>query len=198
MRTPVIRATVRVEINVETHSLLTTSIHLIPTRDSPPLDTNPVYRLAMLRHACLVLGASALHVSARDELLAVVVPAHRGDLELAVHSMTNWPCTRSLLTEQNVDLVLYYAGSSEEDDDEAVSAAADTIAKTAGRCFANTRTVFAELEQKVRPIRTSTRKLPLKAVRCPATTSRCFIFLSSRKQSRLKHSRFFYRRRRVQ
>lgn len=121
----------------------------------------------MLRHACLVLGASALHVSAHDELLAVVVPAHRGDLDLAVHSITNWPLQArcSPLTEQNVDLVLYYAGSSEEDD-EAVSAAADTIAKTAGRCFANTRTVFAELEKKVRPIRTSTRKLPLKAVRC--------------------------------
>ena len=133
----------------------------------------------MFRHACLVLGASALHVSAHNELLAVVVPAHRGDLELAVHSMTNWPCNpyqQHKHPTQAMDLVLYYAGSSEEDDDEAVSAAADTIAKTAGRCFANTRTVFAELEQKVRPIRTSTRKLPLKAVRCPATTSRCFIF----------------------
>lgn len=109
----------------------------------------------MLRRTCLVLGASvlvpALHVSAGDELLAVVVPAHRGDLDLAVHSITNWPqpTVCSPLTKANTDLVLYYAGG--EEDAEAVAAAADTIAKTAGRCFAQTRMVFAELEKKVRP-----------------------------------------------
>eukprot|EP00752_Nemacystus_decipiens_P001258 g1256.t1 len=85
---------------------------------------------------------------AGDELLAVVVPAHRGDLDLAVHSVANWPvpASCSALTERNVDLVLYYAGG--EEDKDAVAAAADSIAKTGGRCFANTRTVFAELETK--------------------------------------------------
>eukprot|EP00903_Cladosiphon_okamuranus_P007272 g7050.t1 len=106
----------------------------------------------MLRLSCLVLGASilvpALRVATGDELLAVVVPAHRGDLDLAVHSITNWPqpTVCSPLTKTNADLVLYYAGGQE--DAEAVAAAADTIAKTAGRCFGVTRTVFAELEKE--------------------------------------------------
>eukprot|EP00903_Cladosiphon_okamuranus_P008109 g7816.t1 len=106
----------------------------------------------MLRHACLVLGASilvpALRASAGDELLAVVVPTYSGDLDLAVQSITNWPQPTicSTLTKANTDLVLYYAGGQE--DAEAVAAVVDTIAKTAGRCFAQTRTVFAELEKK--------------------------------------------------
>jgi len=105
---------------------------------------------AMLRNACLVFGATALHLAASDELLAVVVFADKGDLELATQSIKRWPMPEacSSLTEQNVDLVLYYAGG--EEDKEAVSAAADTIAKSGRRCFANTRTMFAELEKKVR------------------------------------------------
>lgn len=109
---------------------------------------------AMLRYASLLLGASVLaapvvHVSAVDERLAVVVPFHRGDLDLAVQSITNWPepASCSPLTEQNMDLVLYYGGGQEDYD--AVSAAADTIQTSAGRCFASTRTIFADLEKKV-------------------------------------------------
>ncbi|CBJ49205.1 expressed unknown protein [Ectocarpus siliculosus] len=50
------------------------------------------------------------------------------------------------MSSKNVDLVLYYAEG--EEDSEAVGAAAEVIAATAGRCFADVRTVYAHLEQE--------------------------------------------------
>lgn len=85
--------------------------------------------------------------------LAVVVPAYNGDLDRAVASLGRWPTDCSPLTVQNVDLVLYYAEG--EEDSEAVGAAAEVIAATAGRCFADVRTVYAHLEQEVRDYCTS-------------------------------------------
>lgn len=80
--------------------------------------------------------------------LAVVVPTYRGDLERAVASLGRWPSRDcSPLTQQSVDLVLYY-GEGEEDR-EAVDAAAETVSETAGRCFAATRTVYAHVAEEV-------------------------------------------------
>ncbi|CAM9350086.1 unnamed protein product [Scytosiphon promiscuus] len=78
--------------------------------------------------------------------LAVVVPAYRGDLDRAVASLERWPSNCSPLTLQNVDLVLYYAEG--EEDSAAVDAATGAIADSAGRCFANLRTVYAHLEKE--------------------------------------------------
>ncbi len=80
--------------------------------------------------------------------LAVVVPTYRGDLDRAVASLERWPTACSPLTLQNVDLVLYYAEG--EEDRIAVQAAADAVAESAGRCFADLRTVYAHLEEEVR------------------------------------------------
>lgn len=82
-----------------------------------------------------------------DERLAVVVPAYQGDLDRAVASLERWPTSCSSLTLQNVDLVLYYAEG--ETDREAVEAASSAIAATAGNCFANLRTVYANLQEQV-------------------------------------------------
>lgn len=79
--------------------------------------------------------------------LAVVVPAYRGDLDRAVASLERWPTECSPLTLQNVDLVLYYAEG--EEDRIAVEAAAGAVTESAGRCFANLRTVYAHLEKEV-------------------------------------------------
>lgn len=81
--------------------------------------------------------------------LAVVVPAYRGDLDRAVSSLERWPANCSPTTEQQVDLVLYYA-EGEEEDIRAVTVAADSISKSAGRCFSKTRTVYAHLNKEVR------------------------------------------------
>ena len=117
--------------------------------------------------SCLALSGSALlpFAGARDvqavedtttgsprddqeQHLAVIVPVYRGDLSRAVSSLERWPSTCSPLTEQNADLVLYYAEG--EEDAPAVTAALDTIRETAGNCFAETRLVYAHLSQEVR------------------------------------------------
>lgn len=79
--------------------------------------------------------------------LAVVVPVYRGDLSRAVSSLDRWPSTCSPLTERNADLVLYYAEG--EEDAPTVTAAVETIKETAGRCFAQTRLVYAHLSVEV-------------------------------------------------
>lgn len=91
--------------------------------------------------------ASAGGSSASAQRLGVVVPAHKGDLPRAVSSLERWPVNCSPITKQNVDLVLYYA---ESDADEAAAAAVPAIAESAGRCFANTRIVYANLDEEVR------------------------------------------------
>lgn len=96
-------------------------------------------------------GASRQHQQLQEgggeERLAVVVPAYKGDLDRAVASLERWPTSCSPLTLQNVDLVLYYAEG--ETDREAVEAASRAIAATAGNCFANLRTVYANLQEQV-------------------------------------------------
>lgn len=84
----------------------------------------------------------------QQQRLAVVVPAYVGDLDRAVSSLGRWPATCSPLTQENVDLVLYYAEG--EEDAAAVDAAAAVVADTAGRCFSKTLTVYAHLNEEVR------------------------------------------------
>jgi len=79
--------------------------------------------------------------------LAVIVPAYRGDLQRAVASLERWPTVCSSLTQANVDLVLYYAEGDE--DAQEVDEAVEKISESAGRCFARTRTVYANLEEQV-------------------------------------------------
>lgn len=88
----------------------------------------------------------------QQERLGVIVPAYRGDLERAVSSLSRWPRKCSPVTLENVDLVLYY-GEGQDDEDEdtpLVTSATDTISRTAGSCFANTRAVYAHLSEEVR------------------------------------------------
>lgn len=80
--------------------------------------------------------------------LAVVVPAYRGDISRAVSSLERWPSACSPVTQRNVDLVLYYAEG--EEDSDVVTAAADTIATSAGSCFSTTRTIYAHLSEEVK------------------------------------------------
>lgn len=80
--------------------------------------------------------------------LGVIVPVYEGDLSRAVSSLERWPSTCSPLTKKNADLVLYYAEG--EEDSPAVTAAVETMRYTAGRCFAETRLVYAQLSDEVR------------------------------------------------
>lgn len=105
--------------------------------------------------AAAVAGSVATAIPATQpeaqQRLAVVVPAYVGDLDRAVSSLGRWPATCSPITQQNVDLVLYYAEG--EEDAAAVDAAAAVVAETAGRCFSKTLTVYAHLSEEVRELR---------------------------------------------
>lgn len=83
----------------------------------------------------------------QQQRLAVIVPTYRGDLQRAVSSLERWPTICSLVTQSNVDIVLYYAEGEEDADD--VYEASETIAQTAGQCFSRTRTVYANLDEEV-------------------------------------------------
>ena len=98
--------------------------------------------------AALAGCAATAFAQESQQRLAVVVPAYVGDLDRAVSSLGRWPSTCSTITQQNVDLVLYYAEG--EEDAAAVDAAAATVAATAGRCFSKTLTVYAHLSEEVR------------------------------------------------
>ncbi|CAM9131448.1 unnamed protein product, partial [Ectocarpus fasciculatus] len=81
-----------------------------------------------------------------QQRLAVVVPAYKGDLDRAVASLGRWPTDCSSVTQQNVDLVLYYAEG--EEDAASVDAATTALADSAGRCFSKTLTVYAHLSEE--------------------------------------------------
>ena len=81
----------------------------------------------------------------RKKQLAVVVPAHGGDLQKALTSLKNWPTNCHPSTLANADLVLYYAGGAEDN----AAAVLPALAETGGRCFANTRLVLANLSEEV-------------------------------------------------
>lgn len=89
-----------------------------------------------------------LRAPTEQQRLAVVVPAYKGDLDRAVASLGRWPTDCSSVTQQNVDLVLYYAEG--EEDAASVDAATTALAESAGRCFSKTLTVYAHLNEEVR------------------------------------------------
>lgn len=76
----------------------------------------------------------------------MIVPTHRGDLSLALGSLSKWPTTCSDVTLAAVDLVLYKA----ESEDESTASILSTLQKTAGRCFASTKIIFGNLDDEVR------------------------------------------------
>ena len=88
-----------------------------------------------------------VHDERTQQRLGVIIPTYRGDLDRAVSSLGRWPKICSPLTQENVDLVLnYYV----EEDDTTAAAAITTVANSAGRCFARTRLVYANLVDQVR------------------------------------------------
>ena len=124
-------------------------------------------RAAMNALRCLALaGLTCAAAAAADERsdnalkspsqqrLGVIVPAHRGDLDRAVSSLGRWPAKCSPVTQKNVDIVLYYA---EGEEDTAAAAAMPKIVDSAGRCFADTRLVYANLSEEVRIGRAESR-----------------------------------------
>lgn len=82
----------------------------------------------------------------QERRLAVVVPSHAGDLGKALTSLATWPTRCHDSTLENTDLVLYYAGGVDDD----VAAVLPSLARTGGKCFANTRLVLANLTEEVR------------------------------------------------
>lgn len=94
----------------------------------------------------LLFAGTAAASDSSAQRLAVVVPAHAGDLSRAVSALDRWPRECSPVTKDNVDLVLYYA---EGEDDSGPTAALDEITTSAGRCFSNTRLVYANLNEEV-------------------------------------------------
>ena len=81
-----------------------------------------------------------------QQRLGVIVPAHRGDLDRVVSSLDRWPKKCSPVTQRNMDLVLYYA---EKKEDTAAAAVLPSITDSAGRCFGDTRLVYANLAEDV-------------------------------------------------
>lgn len=81
-----------------------------------------------------------------ERKLAVVVPAHHGDLDKALASLALWPRTCSPVTLANMDLVIYYAEVPDEKSDKILP----TLTRTGGQCFARTSVVFGNLTEEVR------------------------------------------------
>ena len=83
-----------------------------------------------------------------ERKLAVIVPAHGGDLRKALKSLSGWPKACSQTTLRHVDLVLYYAGA--EDDEGWDYTVMPELEKTGGRCFSQTSVIFGNLTVEVR------------------------------------------------
>lgn len=79
--------------------------------------------------------------------LAVIVPAHEGDLHQALASLELWPTACSAVTREHMDLVLYKAESGSAEASASILQALDS---TAGKCFAHTKVVYANLREEVR------------------------------------------------
>lgn len=79
--------------------------------------------------------------------LAVVVPAWRGDVDRALAAVARWPPVCSAVTLSRVELVLYMAEGEEE---SSAAVLLPALERTAGRCFAQTKVVYAHLREQVR------------------------------------------------
>ena len=78
--------------------------------------------------------------------LSVVVPVWSGDVDRALDSVSRWPTACSPVTLSNVDLIMYKA----EGDEESSETLLPVLERTAGRCFAKTKIVYAHLREEVR------------------------------------------------
>eukprot|EP00903_Cladosiphon_okamuranus_P017930 g16498.t1 len=76
--------------------------------------------------------------------LAVVVPTYSGDLKEAVAALSSWPTVCSAITLRSMQLVLYYSGTME--DGVWSEGIIRDLEQTGGRCFEQTRVVFADLD----------------------------------------------------
>lgn len=104
--------------------------------------------LVMVRLSLFSSGRGQVQEDAVDKRrLAVVVPAHAGDLRKALASLARWPKACSDTTLQHVELVLYYAGSS--DDDGWSESVLPELEETAGNCFSRTTVIFGNLTDEV-------------------------------------------------
>lgn len=81
-----------------------------------------------------------------DRKLAVVVPVHEGDVSRALSSLEMWPDVCSPVTLANMDLVIYKAETAGESSAKILA----TAEETAGRCFARTKILHANLPPEVR------------------------------------------------
>ncbi|CAM9264062.1 unnamed protein product [Choristocarpus tenellus] len=76
--------------------------------------------------------------------MAVVVPAHEGDLDLALGSILQWPSKCSNLRRRNMDLIVYYAGR----EDSTSSRALDELKRSSVSCFKSTKIIYARLTEE--------------------------------------------------
>lgn len=89
-------------------------------------------------------------VESNDQRLAVVVPAHGGDLRHVLTSVSRWPTLCSQVTLRHVELVLYYSGAADDPDWSGAGDVLSELEQTGGRCFARTNVLFGNLTEKVR------------------------------------------------
>ena len=119
----------------------------LPRTEAMGLKRHRPTAMNLLSSLALLAGtAAAAADESASQRLAVIVPAHAGDLSRAVSALDRWPQACSPVTQQNVDLVLYYA---EGEDDSGPSEALEGIAAGAGRCFESTKLVYANLNEEV-------------------------------------------------
>lgn len=109
--------------------------------------------LVMVRLSLFPSTSSAAQVQQEEAVvdkrrLAVVVPAHAGDLRRALASLARWPKVCSETTLRHVELVLYYAGRS--DDEGWSDNVLPELEQTGGRCFSRTTAIFGNLTEEVR------------------------------------------------
>ncbi|CAM9592837.1 unnamed protein product, partial [Choristocarpus tenellus] len=79
----------------------------------------------------------------KEGQMAVVVPAHEGDIDLVLRSIRQWPSRCSNLRLMNMDLVLYYAGT----EDTASRRVLDELKHSSLPCFKWTKLIYARLEE---------------------------------------------------
>ena len=125
---------------------------LLPTSptaaDTPILPTqdNSVHISGVNRILPAEDSSSSGGHSSTSGRLAVVVPTWRRDVDRALEAVARWPTACSAVTLSKVELVLYKA----EGEEESSPALLPTLERTAGRCFAKTKVVYAHLREQVR------------------------------------------------
>lgn len=78
--------------------------------------------------------------------LAVLVPVYKHDVDKALASLALWPTVCWPESLSSMDLVLYKA---EGEDEETSLSLAKSLEATGGKCFANTKVVYANMDEKV-------------------------------------------------